>query len=472
MTVTENYSFFDSVTRSFDKAARFTSWDLGILEQIKACNSVYRMKFPVRIGDNVEVIEAYRVQHSHHKTPCKGGIRFSLEVNQDEVMALAALMTYKCAIVNVPFGGGKGGIKIDPKKYTAFELEKITRRYTSELIKKNFIGPGTDVPAPDYGTGAREMAWMLDTYVAMHPAEVDAMACVTGKPVSQGGVRGRTEATGLGVFFGIREVCNMQDRMEKLGLTTGIEGKTVVVQGLGNVGYHCAKYFREHGAKVIAIAEWEGAVYSPEGLNEEDVFQHRKAKGTILNFPGSKNLAINTDALELECDILIPAALENVINGQNAPRVKAKIVGEAANGPLTPEADEIFIAKGILVVPDMYLNAGGVTVSYFEWLKNLSHVRYGRLEKRFTENMNKHIIGQIEELTGKNVDSKEKVFIEHGADEIDLVHSGLEETMVNATREIMDIWKSNPEIPDMRTAAYVSAINKVATSYAELGIFP
>ena len=472
MTVAETYSFFDSVTKSFDKAARFTSWDPGILEQIKACNSVYRMKFPVRIGDNIEVIEAYRAQHSHHKTPCKGGIRFSMEVNQDEVMALAALMTYKCAIVNVPFGGGKGGIKIDPKKYTAFELEKITRRYTSELIKKNFIGPGTDVPAPDYGTGAREMAWILDTYVAMHPGEVDAAACVTGKPISQGGVRGRTEATGLGVFFGIREVCNMTDMMAKIGLATGIEGKTVVVQGLGNVGYHCAKYFREHGAKVIAIAEWEGSVYNPDGLNEEEVFQHRKAKGTILNFPGSKNLTINTDALELECDILIPAALENVINGQNAPRVKAKIIGEAANGPLTPEADEVFIAKGVLVVPDMYLNAGGVTVSYFEWLKNLSHVRYGRLEKRFTENMNKHIIGQIEELTGKDVNKNEKTFIEHGADEIDLVHSGLEETMVSATREIMDVWKSNPEIPDMRTAAYVSAINKVATSYAELGIFP
>ncbi|HEX8461578.1 MAG TPA: Glu/Leu/Phe/Val dehydrogenase [Segetibacter sp.] len=472
MTTTENYSFFDSVIRSFDKAAKFTSWDLGILEQIKACNSVYRMKFPVRIGDNIEVIEAYRVQHSHHKTPCKGGIRFSMEVNQDEVMALAALMTYKCAIVNVPFGGGKGGIKIDPKKYTAFELEKITRRYTSELVKKNFIGPGTDVPAPDYGTGAREMAWILDTYVAMHPGEVDAAGCVTGKPVSQGGVRGRTEATGLGVFFGIREICNMPDVMTKLGLTTGVQGKTVVVQGLGNVGFHSAKYFREGGAKVVAIAEWEGAIYNADGLNEEEVFKHRKSNGTILNFPGATNLGVNTDALELDCDILIPAALENVINGQNAARVKAKIIGEAANGPLTPEADEILINKGTLVVPDMYLNAGGVTVSYFEWLKNLSHVRYGRLEKRFQENMNKHILAQMEDLSGKKVDSKERTFIEHGADEIDLVHSGLEETMVTATREIMEVWKSNPEIPDMRTAAYVSAINKVATSYAELGIFP
>lgn len=472
MIVSADYSFFESVIRSFDKAARYTDWDLGILEQIKACNSIYSMKFPVRIGDNIEVIEAYRVQHSHHKSPCKGGIRFSMEVNQDEVMALAALMTYKCAIVNVPFGGAKGGIKIDPKKYTAFELEKITRRYTSELIKKNFIGPGTDVPAPDYGTGAREMAWILDTYVAMHPGEVDAAGCVTGKPVSQGGVRGRTEATGMGVFFGIREVCNMGEMMQKLGLQTGVEGKTVVVQGLGNVGYHSAKYFREGGAKVIAIAEWEGAIYNPAGLNEEEVFQHRKANGTILNFPGGSNLSLTSDALELDCDILIPAALENVINGQNAPRIKAKIIGEAANGPLTPEADEILSAKGILVVPDMYLNAGGVTVSYFEWLKNLSHVRYGRLEKRFSENMNKHILGQIEDLTGKEVDPLEKKFIEHGADEIDLVHSGLEETMVNATREIMEVWKSNAEIPDMRTAAYVCAINKVATSYAELGIFP
>ncbi|MCY7420132.1 MAG: Glu/Leu/Phe/Val dehydrogenase [Chitinophagaceae bacterium] len=468
----QNYSFFDSVIKSFDKAAKFTNWDPGILEQIKVCNSVYKMKFPVRIGDNIEVIEAYRVQHSHHKTPCKGGIRFSMEVNQDEVMALAALMTYKCAIVNVPFGGAKGGIKIDPKQYSVFDLEKITRRYTSELVKKNFIGPGTDVPAPDYGTGEREMAWILDTYVAMHPGEVDAAGCVTGKPVSQGGVRGRKEATGLGVFYGIREVCNMPEIMQKLALTTGVADKTVVVQGLGNVGYHSAKFFREAGAKVVAIAEWEGAIYSKEGLHEEEVFQHRKKTGSILHFPGAENLVMTNDALELPCDILIPAALENVINGHNAPRIKAKIIGEAANGPLTPEADIILGNKKVLVVPDMYLNAGGVTVSYFEWLKNLSHVRYGRLGKRFSENMNKHILGTIEDLTGKKVNEAEKKFIEHGADEIDLVHSGLEETMITATREIMDIWLSNPAIPDMRTAAYILAINKVATSYAELGIFP
>jgi glutamate dehydrogenase (NAD(P)+) len=473
MSVEKNYSFFKSVEKSFDKATHFTKWDNGILEQIKACNSVYQMRFPVKKDDGtIEVIEAYRVQHSQHKSPCKGGIRFSDEVNQDEVMALASLMTYKCAIVNVPFGGAKGGIKINPRQYSTYELEKITRRYTSELVKKNFIGPGIDVPAPDYGTGEREMSWIVDTYQSLKPGEIDAAGCVTGKPITQGGVRGRKEATGLGVFFGIREVCNMKDEMTKRGLTVGIEGKKIVVQGLGNVGYHTAKFFREHGAIVIALAEFEGAIYNEAGLNEEEVFQHRRATGSILNFPGAKNIEKSSEALELECDILIPAALENVINGENAPHIKAKIIGEAANGPCTPEADEIFTQKGILCVPDMYLNAGGVTVSYFEWLKNLSHVRYGRMEKRFNENQNISMLNQIEVLTGKTVTGSERESIIHGPDEVDLVHSGLEETMISATREIMDVWKSNPEIPDMRTAAYVTAINKVAITYVELGIFP
>lgn len=473
MSATNGYSFFGAVEKSFDRAAKFTKWDPGILEQIKACNSIYSMRFPVRMDDGrIEVIEAYRVQHSHHKTPCKGGIRFAAEVNQDEVMALASLMTYKCAIVNVPFGGGKGGIKINPKKYSVYELEKITRRYTAELVKKNFIGPGTDVPAPDYGTGEREMAWIVDTYMGLRPGEIDALGCVTGKPVTQGGVRGRREATGMGIFYGVREVCNMPDIMQRVGLPVGIAGKRVIVQGLGNVGYHAAKFFQQAGAKIIGLAEYEGAIWNDDGLDVDAVFEHRKTSGSILNFAAGKNFAKNTDALEYDCDILIPAALENVINGENAPRVKAKIIGEGANGPLTPEADEVFVQKGTIVIPDMYLNAGGVTVSYFEWLKNLSHVRYGRMEKRFTENMNAHIISQIEELTTKKVSERERQFIVHGPEEVDLVHSGLEETMITATREIIDEWKRNPQIPDMRTAAYVVAINKVGTSYAELGIFP
>ncbi|HTN37121.1 MAG TPA: hypothetical protein VL053_08605, partial [Arachidicoccus sp.] len=233
-----------------------------------------------------------------------------------------------------------------------------------------------------------------------------------------------------------------------------------------------AKFFRAYGAKIIAIAEYEGAIFNADGLNEEEVRQHRKKTGSILNFPGATNFEKSADALEAECDILIPAALESVINAENADRIKAKIIGEAANGPLTAEADVILNKKGVFIIPDMYLNAGGVTVSYFEWLKNLSHVRYGRMEKRFTENMNKQILAQLEDMTGKKVHSAERAFIEHGADEVDLVYSGLEETMISATREIMDVWDANPEIPDMRTAAYVVAINKVGTSYDELGIFP
>lgn len=470
-TTAQHYSFFQGVERNFDKAATYTRFEKGILEQIKACNSVYQMRFPVRIGDKVEVIEAYRVQHSHHKLPCKGGIRYSMDVNQDEVMALAALMTYKCAMVNVPFGGGKGGIKINPKNYTPLQLERITRRYASELVKKNFIGAGIDVPAPDYGTGAREMSWIADTYATLNPGDVNALGCVTGKPVSQGGVRGRTEATGLGVFYGIRELCNVAEDMKKLGLSTGVEGKKVIVQGLGNVGYHAAKFFHESGAKIVGLAEYEGGIYNENGLDLEAVVAHRKSTGSILHFPGASDHKNSADVLEMVCDILIPAALENVINAGNADRIKAKIIGEGANGPLTPEADEILNKKGIVVVPDMYLNAGGVTVSYFEWLKNLSHVRFGRMEKRFDENINANILQSLEGLTGKKVTDVERRQILRGPDEIDLVYSGLEDTMIGSFHEIRESMLSH-NITDMRTAAFVVSINKVGGSYEELGIFP
>jgi len=467
-----HYSFFQGVERNFDKAAKYTRFEPGILQQIKVCNSVYSMKFPVRIGDTIEVIEAYRVQHSHHKLPCKGGIRYSMDVNQDEVMALAALMTYKCAIVNVPFGGAKGGIKINPKKYSTFELEKITRRYASELVKKNFIGPGIDVPAPDYGTGGREMSWIVDTYASLKPGEVDALGCVTGKPVTQGGVRGRTEATGLGVFYGVREVCNTAEDMKRLGMEVGIEGKRVIVQGLGNVGYHAAKYFYDNGAKVVGLAEYEGGIYDEKGLDIYKVVEHRKATGSILNYPGATNIKNSAETLEQPCDILIPAALENVINGGNAARIQAKIIGEGANGPLTPEADEILNQKGAIVVPDMYLNAGGVTVSYFEWLKNLSHVRFGRMDKRFSENQNHGIIKAVEGLTGKRVTDVERSQLLHGPDEVDLVYSGLEDTMIGSYHEIREALMSLDGKVDMRTAAFTVAINKVGVSYEELGIFP
>ena len=334
--------FFADVTHYFDRAAAFGSYPAGLLDQIKRCNSLYRLDFPFRRDDgSLSTLRAWRAEHSHHKLPTKGGIRFSPQVDEDEVMALAALMTYKCAIVDVPFGGAKGAIQVDPSQHSVGELERITRRYAHELVKKDFVGPAIDVPAPDYGTGEREMAWIADTYQSLHPGQIDALGSVTGKPVGQGGVRGRAEATGRGLFYVLREACDQVDDMKRLGLT--------------------------------------------RGLDVEAVHQHRRGTGSILGYPGSTALASPGAALELDCDVLLPAALESQLTQENAARVKARIILEGANGPTTPEADAAFAAQGRLVIPDVFANAGGVVVSYFEWLKwlkNLSHVRFGRLERR------------------------------------------------------------------------------------------
>ena len=468
----QGQDFLASVSHYFDKAAALTDYPKGLLNQVKMCNSVYSFRFPIRKDDGYQTITAWRAQHSHHKLPVKGGIRFSDDANEDEVVALATLMTYKCAVVDVPFGGAKGAVKINPKEYSRNELEQITRRYTAELIKKNFIGPALDVPAPDYGTGAREMAWIADTYLAFHPEQVDALGCVTGKTVSQGGIRGRNEATGLGVFYGLREVCAHAEDMKTLGLEKGIEGKRVVVQGLGNVGYHAAKFCQEGGATLVGIVEYEGAIHDPNGIDLESLMRHRKETGSILNFQNAKNLDRREDGLELDCDILIPAALENQITAENAPRIKAKIIGEGANGPVTSEAEDILQEKGVVVVPDIYINAGGVTVSYFEWLKNLSRVRFGRIEKRFEEASYDRILQLIEKETGRTLTKEERSMVARGADEVDLVYSGLEETMIGAYHQIREIWKRKQGVGTLRTAAFVNAIDKIAISYAELGIFP
>jgi glutamate dehydrogenase (NAD(P)+) len=471
--MSEPANFFDEVNQYFDQAAAFTSYPPGLLEQIRGCNSVYRFDFPLRrASGQIEVIRAWRVEHSHHKTPVKGGIRYAPEVYEEEVMALAALMTYKCAIVDVPFGGGKGGIRIDPRQYSLEELERVTRRYTHELVKKNFIGPGVDVPAPDYGTGEREMAWIADTYSALNPGQLDSLGCVTGKPVTQGGVRGRKEATGRGLYYALREAVSQPADMKKLGLSTGLQGKRVIVQGLGNVGYHAAKFCREGGAILIAIAEREGAIANAKGLHEDEVFEHRKHTGTILNFPGASNLAATAAALELECDVLIPAALEGVFTAENAPRVKARIILEGANGPTTPAADPIFRDKGMLVIPDIYANAGGVTVSYFEWVKNLSHVRFGRMSKRHEMANELSMLRAIERASGKTFTDAERLDLARGPDEQDLVNSGLEETMISAYHGLIETKNSHPGVPDLRIAAFLNALHKVARSYAELGIFP
>jgi glutamate dehydrogenase (NAD(P)+) len=472
--MSESISFFAQVNRNFDKAAAHTKHPPGILQQIKEINSVLHLTFPIKRDDGtVQVIHAWRAEHSQHKLPTKGGIRYASAVNEDEVMALAALMTYKCAIVNVPFGGAKGGVKINARDYSDAELERITRRYTFELFRKNFIGPSLDVPAPDFATGPREMAWIADTYSTLAPHDINALGCVTAKPVNEGGISGRVEATGRGVFFGLREVCGISEDMRSLGLERGLEGKRVVVQGLGNVGYHAAKFLQEDGGTVIVGAvEYEGAISKPDGIDVESLMRHRHESGSILDFPGAQNIADRDLGLELDCDILVPAALENAITITNAPRIKAKIVAEAANGPTSSEASDHLFERGVMVLPDAYINAGGVTVSYFEWLKNLEHVRFGRMEKRFEESSARQLLAAIEGATGRTFTEQEISAYARGADEIDLVNSGLEETMIESYHGIRNIAKRFDGAIDLRTASMIDAIEKVALAYSDRGIFP
>ena len=467
----EHIPFFAQVSKYFDKAAAHLDLPAGLLAQIKACNSVYRMQFPLKRDDGtIEVINGWRAQHSVHRLPSKGGIRYAPNVDEDEVSALAALMTYKCALVDVPFGGAKGAVRIDTSKYSEGELERITRRFTYELYAKNLIGPGLDVPAPDYGTGPREMAWIVDTYAMLAPGSIDALGCVTGKPVTQGGVRGRTEATGRGVYFGLREAVTYDEDLKPMGLKKGVKGKRVVVQGLGNVGFYAAKFIQEGGGILIGLAEREGAIYSESGLDVENVLKHRKETGSILGFKGAKDIANTSEALELECDILVPAALESVITHANVDRIKARIIVEGANGPITADASEKLLARGVLIVPDLYTNAGGVTVSYFEWVKNLSHMRFGRMEKRFQEHTNEQIIEAVEQLTGKKMSEGQRRKAVEAAGEEQLVNSGLEETMVAAYAELRQIQKEHKV--DLRTAAFMNSISKVAMAYTQRGIFP
>jgi glutamate dehydrogenase (NAD(P)+) len=471
--MTVEYRFTDEVNKSFDRAARYVDADPTLLAQVRGNNSLYHFTFPLRRDDgSIEVIHAWRAEHSHHRTPTKGGFRYSPAVNADEVMALAALMTYKCAVVNVPYGGAKGGVRIDVRKYSAAELERITRRFTYELWRKNFIGPAIDVPAPDMGTGPREMAWVADTYAALSGTELNASACVTGKPVSQGGVAGRNEATGRGVVFGLREACSIPEDMRTLGLSTGLDGKRFVVQGLGNVGYHAAKYLIEAGAVMVGVSEIRAGIGNPKGIDLEALMTHRQEAGTVADFPGATTLPTSLAALELDCEILVPAALENQITMANAPRIKARVIGEGANGPTTDDADQFLRAKGVIIVPDIYLNAGGVTVSYFEWLKNLQHVSFGRLEKRFDQGAYRRLLNAIEGATAKTFSVDESNLLARGADELDIVNSGLEETMAFAYQQIRHVCAAHGDAVDLRTGAMIRAIEKVVVAYEELGIFP
>ena len=465
--------FFSDVTRYFDAAATHMSYPAGLLDQIKRCNGLYRFDFPVRQPDgSLEVVRAWRAEHSHHKLPLKGGIRYSPHVEEDEVMALAALMTYKCAIVDIPFGGAKGAIQVDTSRYTVEQLERVTRRYTFELVKKNFIGPAVDVPAPDLGTSEREMAWIADTFLALHPEQIDALGCVTGKPVANGGINGRREATGRGLFYVLREVCDEGAEMTRLGLAPGLTDKAIVIQGFGQVGSWAARFCREAGARIVGIGDHAATVANPGGLDLSAIEAHVSEHGSLRGFTEATMIDDPRAALELDCDILIPAAVENQITEENAARIKARIVLEGANGPTTPEGDAILNERGVLVVPDVFANAGGVIVSYFEWLNNLSHVKFGRLERRYLARAETRLLDVVEKSTGTRLTDYERSQVVQPVDELTVVNSGLEEAMINAYHQILETQHRVPGIHDARTAAFHLAIDRVAQSYQELGVFP
>jgi len=469
-------SFRESVDLMFNRAVALMDLPPGLEEKIRVCNATYTVRFGVRLRGRIQTFTGYRSVHSEHMEPVKGGIRYALEVNQDEVEALAALMTYKCALVETPFGGSKGGLCIDPREYETHELELITRRFAYELVKRDLIHPAQNVPAPDMGTGEREMAWIADQYHRMNTTDINANACVTGKPTHAGGIQGRVEATGRGVQYALQEFFRHPDALEAAGMSGTLAGKRIVVQGLGNVGYHAAKFLREEDdARIVGIIERDGALVDDAGLDVQAVRDWIGQHGGVTGYPNATYVPKGIDVLEKECEILIPAALEGVITRDNAPRIKARLIIEAANGPLTAGADDILRERGVVIIPDMYANAGGVTVSYFEWVKNLSHIRFGRMQRRQEEARHQLIVTELERLDRHLGDAWSlspafKSRYLRGADELELVRSGLDDTMRGAYQSMHRVWRSRDDVTDLRTAAYLVAIERVAKSYQEKGL--
>jgi len=467
-------SFRESVDLLYMRAATQMDIPDDMINKIRIVNSTYKVNFGVKLRGKIITFTGYRSVHSEHAEPVKGGIRYAMSVNQDEVEALAALMTYKCALVEVPFGGSKGGLCIDPRAWNAEEMERITRRFAFELIKRDLINPSQNVPAPDMGTGEREMAWIADQYHRMNTTDINARACVTGKPLEAGGIRGRVEATGRGVQYGIREFFRHESDKKMAGLSGSLAGKRVIIQGLGNVGYHAGKFLQEEDdCKIIGVIEYDGAVVNENGIDIETLKSHIAETGGVRDYPHGTYHEEGSKVLEHDCDILIPAALESVINKENAGRIKARLIVEAANGPVTAGGDEILRKNGTVIIPDMYANAGGVTVSYFEWVKNLSHIRFGRMQRRQEEARQEMIIEALETMTGKEFPEKLRGMFVSGADELTLVRSGLDDTMRGAYNSMRELWheklKDNPNM-DLRTAAYMIAIKRVVSSYGALGL--
>ena len=472
----QDASFLESVEQMYTQAADLVSIPPGLKEKIRVCNSTYVVRFGVRMRGGIHTFIGYRSVHSEHMEPVKGGIRYDLNVSQDEVEALAALMTFKCALVEVPFGGSKGGLCLNPREYTVEELELITRRFAYELIKRDLINPSQNVPAPDMGTGEREMAWMADQYLRMKTTDINARASVTGKPLNAGGIAGRVEATGRGVQYALEEFFRHPEDAAKAGLEGTLDGKRVVVQGFGNVGYHAALFVSEDcGARVVAVIDIDGAVIDEGGLDIPALKEYVTENGSAKGFPGSKFVENGPSVLEMDCDILIPAAIEGVITSANADRIKAAVIIEAANGPVTAEADRILRQRGRVIIPDMYANAGGVTVSYFEWVKNLSHIRFGRMQRRQEEARNVLLLDEMNRLfksSGVPVKFSDS-FVDRfcqGAGELELVRSGLDDTMRLAYQSMQEVWNSRDDVTDLRTAAYIVAIERITRSYQTLGL--
>ncbi|SMX47557.1 Glu/Leu/Phe/Val family dehydrogenase [Maliponia aquimaris] len=469
-------TFRQSVDLMYNRAVALMDLPPGLEEKIRVCNATYTVRFGVRLRGKIQTFTGYRSVHSEHMEPVKGGIRYATSVNQDEVEALAALMTYKCALVEAPFGGSKGGLRIDPRQYDEQELEQITRRFAYELIKRDLIHPSQNVPAPDMGTSEREMAWIADQYARMNTTDINARACVTGKPTTFGGIQGRTEATGRGVQYALREFFRHPEDVMKAGLSGTLDGKRIIVQGLGNVGYHAAKFLQEEdGARITGIIERDGALVDPKGLPVEEVRNWIMRHGGVTGYPGATHVAEGATVLEQDCDILIPAALEGVINLSNARAIRAPLIVEAANGPITAGADDILRARGTVILPDMYANAGGVTVSYFEWVKNLSHIRFGRMQRRQEEARHLLIVQELERLSadenlGWTLSPDFKARYLRGADELELVRSGLDDTMRTAYQSMREVWHDREDVTDLRTAAFIVAIGRVAASYRAKGL--
>ena len=464
-------NFLDDTTKYVNKALKFSDLSDDLSNKIIICNSTYTVRFGVRLRGKIFTFEGWRSVHSEHMEPTKGGIRFDIHTNSEEVEALAALMSYKCAIINVPFGGSKGGLKINPADWEKRELEKITRRFAQELIKRDLISPSMNVPAPDIGSSSREMAWIADEYRKIHPGDINGAACVTGKPPNKNGLPGREEATGRGVQFIVREFFRNSDLLKKVKLDDNLSTKSMIVQGIGNVGYHLSKFLTEEDqVTLIGISEYNGGIFNEQGINLEHAKKYFTKYKSFENYPNATFVKDSSLLLKRDCDILIPAARENVITEKNAEDISAKLVVEAANGPVNYKANQILNRKKIFVIPDILANGGGVAVSYFEWVKNIRHIRFGPLEKRRNQFQLNTLIEAIEQMTGKSMPQKYKDNFLKGIEEIDLVRSGLDDMMIDGFQDVKKAYMNNNKITDFRTAAYLVAIEKIALAYDSIGL--